>query len=148
VKASPTTVGTVRAQMEDTGLVSRLDTRTDKRGRQQPANKPPVEEAPPTAPAAEPADCSAEARKQLYADAERSPEQVECDHLVASLKMGRKAVSSVVDWIEKNIHRMEEIEIAYLIDEALSLAEECRRLVSMLRPAPTLEDAPPTQTVQ
>jgi hypothetical protein len=40
IKASPTTVGTVRAKMEATGLVSNLDTRTDKRGRQQPAKKP------------------------------------------------------------------------------------------------------------
>jgi hypothetical protein len=38
--ASPTTVGTVRAAMEATGDVSRLDTRTDSKGRQQPARKP------------------------------------------------------------------------------------------------------------
>jgi len=47
VKASPTTVGTVRAEIEATGDVSRLDTRTDSRGRQQPARKsrpPPVPE--------------------------------------------------------------------------------------------------------
>jgi ParB-like chromosome segregation protein Spo0J len=39
VKASPTTVGTVRTKMEATGEVSKLDTRADKRGRQQPAKK-------------------------------------------------------------------------------------------------------------
>jgi N6-adenosine-specific RNA methylase IME4 len=39
VKASPTTVGTVRAEMEATGDVSKLDTRRDSRGRQQPASK-------------------------------------------------------------------------------------------------------------
>jgi protein gp37 len=39
VKASPTTVGTVRAKMEATGDVSNLDTRTDSKGRQQPARK-------------------------------------------------------------------------------------------------------------
>jgi hypothetical protein len=39
IKASPTTVGTVRAKMEATGDVSKLDTRTDKRGRKQPAKK-------------------------------------------------------------------------------------------------------------
>jgi ParB-like chromosome segregation protein Spo0J len=39
-KASPTTVGTVRTEMEEVGDVSKLDTRTDKRGRKQPANKP------------------------------------------------------------------------------------------------------------
>jgi hypothetical protein len=40
VKASPTTVGTVRTEMEAAGDVSKLDTRTDSRGRQQPASKP------------------------------------------------------------------------------------------------------------
>jgi hypothetical protein len=38
-KASPTTVGTVRAEMEAKGDVSKLDTRTDSKGRQQPAKK-------------------------------------------------------------------------------------------------------------
>jgi hypothetical protein len=37
--ASPTTVGTVRAEMEAKGDVSKLDTRTDSKGRQQPARK-------------------------------------------------------------------------------------------------------------
>ena len=41
VKASPTTVGTVRAELEETGDVSKLDTRTDSVGRQQSATKPP-----------------------------------------------------------------------------------------------------------
>ena len=38
-KVSPTTVGTVRKQSEDTGDVSKLDTRTDSKGRHQPASK-------------------------------------------------------------------------------------------------------------
>jgi protein gp37 len=40
VKASPTTVGTVRAEMEAKGDVSNLDTRLDSKGRKQPAHKP------------------------------------------------------------------------------------------------------------
>jgi ParB-like chromosome segregation protein Spo0J len=39
VKASPTFVGKVRAQKETSGDVSTVDTRTDKRGRKQPAKK-------------------------------------------------------------------------------------------------------------
>jgi hypothetical protein len=39
VKASPTTVGTVRAEMEAKGDVSNLDTRTDTKGRKQPVKK-------------------------------------------------------------------------------------------------------------
>ena len=38
-KASPTTVGTVRAKMEAAGDVSKLDTRRDRKGRKQPAKK-------------------------------------------------------------------------------------------------------------
>jgi ParB-like chromosome segregation protein Spo0J len=39
VKASPTTVGTVRAKMEASGDVSKLETRHDTKGRQQPTKK-------------------------------------------------------------------------------------------------------------
>lgn len=41
--ASPTTVGTVRSKLEDSGEVSKLDTRTDPRGYEQPAAKPAVQ---------------------------------------------------------------------------------------------------------
>jgi ParB-like chromosome segregation protein Spo0J len=40
-KASPTTVGAVRAKMEAEGDVSNLDTRTDTKGRKQPAKRTP-----------------------------------------------------------------------------------------------------------
>jgi hypothetical protein len=39
VKASPTTVGKVRRELEAAGDVSTVDTRTDSKGRQQPAHK-------------------------------------------------------------------------------------------------------------
>src|SRR5262245_49618252 len=39
VKASPTTVGTIRAEMEEAGEVSKLDTRIDAKGIKQPAKK-------------------------------------------------------------------------------------------------------------
>jgi hypothetical protein len=39
IKASPTTVGTVRAKMEAKGEVSKLDTRIDRKGVKQPAKK-------------------------------------------------------------------------------------------------------------
>ena len=41
--ASPTTVGAVRAKLEESGEVSKLDTRTDPRGYEQPAAKPQVQ---------------------------------------------------------------------------------------------------------
>jgi hypothetical protein len=39
VGAHPTTVGTVRKEAEERGVVSKLDTRADDKGRQQPAHK-------------------------------------------------------------------------------------------------------------
>jgi ParB-like chromosome segregation protein Spo0J len=42
IKASPSTVGKVRKQLEQTGDVSKLDTRTDAKGRRQAAHKPTV----------------------------------------------------------------------------------------------------------
>src|SRR5262245_44097003 len=41
-KVSPTTVGTVRREMEAKGDVSKLETRTDTKGRKQPAHKQPA----------------------------------------------------------------------------------------------------------
>jgi len=58
VKASPTTVGTVRAKMESSGDVSKLDTRQDTKGRKQPAKRaraPRSEKPPPPAPPPAPA---------------------------------------------------------------------------------------------
>jgi hypothetical protein len=46
VGASPTFVGKVRAEKEATGDVSTVDTRTDTKGRQQPARKAPKAKAP------------------------------------------------------------------------------------------------------
>jgi ParB-like chromosome segregation protein Spo0J len=40
IKASPTTVGKIRKESEDAGDVSKLDTRTDTKGREQPSTKP------------------------------------------------------------------------------------------------------------
>jgi hypothetical protein len=39
VRASPTTVGAVRKRLEGRGVASKLDTRTDSRGRSQPASR-------------------------------------------------------------------------------------------------------------
>jgi hypothetical protein len=43
---SPTTVGTIRQRLEADGDVSRLDTRTDSKGRKQPSCKPPKSGSP------------------------------------------------------------------------------------------------------
>jgi hypothetical protein len=46
VGVSPTTVGTVRAELVERGDVSNLDTHIDSTGREQPASKPPREPEP------------------------------------------------------------------------------------------------------
>src|ERR1051325_6399339 len=48
VKVSPTTVGEVRRELEQRGMVSRLDTRTGSDGVRQPATKPPTPPKPPS----------------------------------------------------------------------------------------------------
>ena len=50
VKVSPTTVGTVRREMEAKGDVSKLETRTDTKGRQQPARKAAKKKPAPSEP--------------------------------------------------------------------------------------------------
>jgi len=68
--ASPTFVGKVRAEKEATGDVSTVDTRTDTKGRKQPARKSPRAKTPKTDPVegngADP-EATAEARKAEYA---------------------------------------------------------------------------------
>ncbi len=55
---SPTTVGTVRGKLEQTGDVSKLDTRTDSTGREQPASKPVIEPEPELGPPAAPIEAA------------------------------------------------------------------------------------------
>jgi ParB-like chromosome segregation protein Spo0J len=51
-KTSPTTVGKIRKEAEATGDVSKVDTRTDTKGRKQPSAKSPKSAKPAPAPAA------------------------------------------------------------------------------------------------
>jgi ParB-like chromosome segregation protein Spo0J len=64
---SPTTAGTVRHELEETGDVSNLDTRKDSRGRRQPASKNKGRSGTKTAPRGTPSTASAEtaARKGM-----------------------------------------------------------------------------------
>jgi hypothetical protein len=69
VKVSPTTVGTVRAKMEATGDVSKLDTRTDSVGREQPATKKIRSKPAASRPAAAKAEAQALERREEQARA-------------------------------------------------------------------------------
>jgi hypothetical protein len=67
VKASPTTVGTVRTDMEAKGDVSKLDTRRDSKGRAQPATKAKKTRTKPSAEeiAFEPAPATTRTRENI-----------------------------------------------------------------------------------
>jgi hypothetical protein len=69
-KSSPTTVGKVRAEKEATGDVSKVDTRTDTKGRKQPAKKIKV-----NGHAIEADDLSPVAQEQIAKALERTPEE-------------------------------------------------------------------------
>jgi hypothetical protein len=75
VKVSPTTVGTVRREMEAKGDVSKLETRTDRRGRGQPARKPRKPTRPPAAqPPAQAIRDAAAARPQAPVSGQSEPQ--------------------------------------------------------------------------
>lgn len=96
-KLSPTTVGSVRKEMEERGEVSKLDTRTDKRGAERPSTQPSPKPKPQPKPLADPepkpvsvpdkaawADSPAPAPEpetdplaQFFAGADPTPEQPE-----------------------------------------------------------------------
>ena len=96
-KVSPTTVGVVRAKMEATGDVSKLDTRTDTKGRKQPAKKTAKAKAPVadasviTEGNAGDPESSAVAMKGRFAaietgTIETSPKQTEAERMAAVLE--------------------------------------------------------------
>jgi hypothetical protein len=86
IKASPTTVGKVRKQLEDTGDVSKLDTRFDAHGRQQPAHKPKraskIRKLNP-----DNAQASADARKARLAADEAPAQRIEREELDNVVKL-------------------------------------------------------------
>jgi hypothetical protein len=106
VKVSPTTVGKVRSSLEAKGDVSTVDTRTDARGRHQPANKPkprPVKAPPP------PAQQSADDRKQQYAaEEEREIKTPSPDILETSLNHLERVIDLTVK-IWGNADRLPEL---------------------------------------
>jgi predicted transcriptional regulator len=82
VKASPSTVGKIRQRLEKTGDVSKLDTRTDSKGRRQHAHKPVVKKPRDIE------DYIAEKNARMTAtkdaDAPRlAPHQTDPDHLIS-----------------------------------------------------------------
>jgi|SRR5262245_1830554 len=110
VKASPTTVGTVRGEMEKTGDVSKLDTRTDTKGRKQPAKK---------------AERNRRARERR---AEKRRQKWEAEANAAEAEAEAKATQLAADLIKANLAQR---VLAYLMweDDPVFLGDALRRLL-------------------
>ena len=111
-KASPTTIGKVRKELEQAGNVSKLDTRTDAKGRKQQGHKPATTKPPIKDPAVVAAADRAEVRagKRPESASEKKP--------------------SASDLISKFVSDFE----ARIIDAMKPLnADECAQLIAALR---------------
>ena len=121
VQASPTTVGKVRKELEQTGDVSNLDTRTDSRGRQQQAHKPPAKDHPAVVAADEQAKIKQDTAVERVADA-------------AWLKSTSELASDdLIDAIETKVHTLEQIEADQrrgLTDQEWALAEKTKPIAA------------------
>jgi hypothetical protein len=91
-KTSPTTVGTIRKKAEATGDVSKLDTRTDTKGRKQPSVKP---QKPAKATA--PRDIALDGFSAL---------PMELDRLTRNESAGRFAKTSVSDEVIRRLAKL------------------------------------------
>ena len=92
IKASPTTVGKIRKESEDAGDVSKLDTRTDTKGRKQPSVKP---QKPAKATA--PRDIALDGFSAL---------PMELDRLTRNESAGRFAKTSVSDEVIRRLAKL------------------------------------------
>src|SRR5262245_20521126 len=113
VKDSPTTVGTVRAEMESKGDVSKLDTRRDSKGRQQPRT---CKTATP-APTAIKVECSA----VEDANAERKTKALPKNEIKAN-DFIREALEFTA-WITRKVSEWEERKFSH---------EDCRAFQNAL----------------
>jgi ParB-like chromosome segregation protein Spo0J len=112
-KQDKKTVAKVRRQEEDVGAIPHVDTRTDSKGRQQPASKPKLVASPPVAPAPIQApEVSIEDRKAQHAVLEAPPEdrplnefKHACNHWVP--KMNKEQVVAAVAYLQQCIEANE-----------------------------------------
>jgi DNA-binding Lrp family transcriptional regulator len=122
VKASPTTVGTVRAKMEKAGDVSKLDTRVDSKGRKQPAKK---RERPPHGKE------TPELQRAVAAPAKLIKAQ-------RALQTPEDSAPSIIDGLREKL-RAAEIKIVGLEAEIEDLKRENADLLAQLEAAKAVE---------
>jgi ParB-like chromosome segregation protein Spo0J len=125
-KTSPTTVGKIRKKMEVTGDVSTVDTRTDTKGRQQPAAKAKPTGKPKAEPKLTAAEWASKTRPPL------TPRFAEADPFVVSVRR-------LLDLHAKPIKRF-----AGLVSEA-ELRKVSDFLLAVAASKPAAPDVPPTQ---
>jgi len=136
VKASPTTVGTVRAKMESSGDVFKLDTRQDTKGRKQPAKRaraPRSEKPPPPAPPPAPARADIEqgsAGERERKDARIEELQADKRHLALKIEDLESETPEKEYAIKKLRYQNAKLKA---IGPVLILAEKLRPIIESLK---------------
>jgi ParB-like chromosome segregation protein Spo0J len=127
VHTSPTTIGTARKRLEKGGDVSKLDTRTDSRGRAQPAHKPKLrltasKPASSSASTAEPeaaptkqqgvSEPTTEPRSDKPGDqkrSRRSKAEINTENAEKSADTIRQWITSVIDLLESDTEHANKV---------------------------------------
>jgi hypothetical protein len=109
IKSNRTTVGQIRKRLETSGDVSIVDTRTDSKGRRQPAHKPPT--PPATTPKATTDSALVQATPELIAAVH--------DKIIA------KCVADVTTHIAEAVDHLDDIE-------CVALLERLQAIINML----------------
>ena len=108
-KTSPTTVGTIRKKAEATGDVSKVDTRTDSRGRKQPSTKP-KKSSKPTSPEAPTTSIPAKSQRGVSARdialEDFGALAMELDRLTRNKSAARFAKTSVSDEVIRHLAKL------------------------------------------
>jgi hypothetical protein len=143
VKASPTTVGTVRTKMEATGDVSKLDTRTDTKGRAQPAKKrsrkQPVEKST-RSPAARAADAIIDSVIDAAVASAKVKSKEREARALAEQDVGENITSEnarlrvEIERLQNEKHRL-ELKVLALESENLDLKDQIARLEKVIASA-------------
>src|SRR5262249_48606719 len=125
VKASPTYVGKVRAEKEATGDVSTVDTRTDTKGRAQPAKKKPATKPAPTI----------EKIGGIVESAHVAPPEVITKNILDNIE-GRKAVARACKKMLRVASSLDQASRAEISAAIATLITAWKRVLSLIEVMP------------
>jgi hypothetical protein len=131
IKSNRNTVGRVRAKLEKTGDVSLSDTRTDSKGRRQPAHKLPT----PPATAPKPTTDSALVRSR--------PDQPPPAELIAANKIIAQCVEDVTNHLAEAVEHLDDIECVMLLKKLDAIISMLLATANQRAVESTLGEEPP-----